>query len=44
MDHSGEDFPKSILTMFYVWENASESAFIEGKNSNKIDPAIVGWH
>ena len=42
LDQSGENFPKSILTMIYGWENASGSAFIKGKNSKNC-PAIVGW-
>ena len=44
VDRSGENFPKSILTMFYGWENASGSAFKKAKNQKKIDPAIVRWH
>ena len=44
VDRSGENFPKSIPTMLFGWENASGSAFIKGKNFKKIDPAIVGWH
>ena len=32
------DFPKSILTMFYRWKNASGSAFIKGKKVQKADP------
>ena len=39
---SRENFPKSILTMFYGRENALGSAFIKGNNSKKIDLVIVG--
>ena len=34
-EHSEENFPKSILTMFYGFENASGSVFRKGKNSKK---------
>ena len=44
VDRSEENFPKSHLTMFYGWENASGLPFIKGKNPKKIDPAIVGLH
>ena len=40
----GENFPTSILTMFYGWRNASGLAFIKGKKSKKTDPAKVGWY
>ena len=43
VDCPKDNFPKSGLTMFYGWENASGSAFIEGKNSKNYQ-AIVGWH
>ena len=33
---SGENFPKSILTMIYGWENASGSTFIKGKKSKNL--------
>ena len=36
VDQSGENFPKSILTLFYGWENASGSVLIKGKNSKKL--------
>ena len=44
VDRSGEKSPKSILTMFYGWENASGSAYIKGKNFEKNTPAKEGWH
>ena len=32
VDRLGENFPKSIQTMFFGWENATGSALIKGKN------------
>ena len=45
MDRSEERFPKSILTMFYGWENASGSAFIKHKRQKfKKNYQEIGWH
>ena len=36
VDRSGANFPKSILTMFYGWENTLGTAFTKSKNSKKF--------
>ena len=36
VDCPKDNFPKSGLTMFYGWENASGSAFIEGKKQDGL--------
>ena len=35
VDRSGENFPKSILIMFFGWENTTRSVFIKAKISEK---------
>ena len=36
VDRSGANFPKSILTMIYGWENTLGTAFTKSKNSKKF--------
>jgi len=36
VDRSGANFPKSILTIFYGWENTLGTAPTKGKNSKKF--------